>query len=278
MRYSPNQVATIMAQLGLTRANRGQAGQHSTSSVISHHGANDGARSHTRAGRHTATETYSNVYDEAEFCNVTGMPPTPPLTTATSLAAKSQLVNELVLGDAEVIQFGLVFATVLPKHIPEGQINNTLQNRQNPYHIRLWLVARKFLDCCFCIRIRTYQGNGIKHLKADMMIQTLLGDERLRALQQEGVQKDIDAHTIIYPKEARSATLDPAEPRMKKQSLSVVLSPGIGHEVIDRMSRACFIRPYRIEYGEQVARIGTLDKVSQACLERYTAEMFGDSC
>jgi hypothetical protein len=204
---------------------------------------------------------FGSIEDEDEhFSEVTGILPDQSLTDATYLAAKKQLASELVTESADYFKVGTVFATARDDNV------------------RLWLVARQHPDCCFCIRIRTYQGRGIGHLKDDFDFQARIQDPELRAIQQSLVQKDIDAHAIVYPKRHRSPYRDTAgEPFMRKERLGVELTPGLDHQVVDRMSRACFTRTYRLRYNQRVAKVGCLDPFAVSCVETYIRELLGES-
>ena len=198
--------------------------------------------------------------DEDEFEKVTGMPPNPSLSAATATSMKALVASQLVIGQEDFFRVGLVFVSV--------------ESKAGREEVRLWIVAGKSRHRYWCVRIRTYKGEGIKHLAARrLQIQSLVQVESLRATQLNEVQKDIDAHTIVFPKKFRPARRDPDEPFMVKKSLGVVLDDGVGHQVIRQMCRACFTCLAPRKYGEQVARVGQLDKRSSHSLYWYTCAL-----
>ncbi len=220
--------------------------------------------------------TIADPADENDFYEISGMPPPPSLTVATAFSARLQLANEVRIRPASFFKIGMVLATGTPRPDLGDHVRTTLDAARPSYRVRVWLVAGKASDCCYCVRIRTYQGKGIKHLKDALEAQRLVAHHENYAASLEGVQKDIDAHAIIFPQGERDPYPDPEEPYMKKRSLAVQLGPGLGHEAIDRMSRACFTRLYRITYEERFASIGCLEKRSLPFLARYAAELFGE--
>lgn len=221
--------------------------------------------------------TYGDDSDRSDhFYEVTGMPPPPSSTDATSLAAKMHLLQHQIVATKGFFKMGQVFAIITPKQGSEVENMGTVPDKEDPsrYQIHVMLAVMNVAEWCYCIRIRTYGGNGIKHLKARSGTQNCRDDDEAPAVL-EGIQKDIDAHAIVHTKDL-SPYQAPGEPDMKKRSLAVLLEPGLTHGVIDRMSRACFISPRKIRHGEKVASIGRLDEISQACLWRYFEELTQD--
>jgi hypothetical protein len=200
------------------------------------------------------------VLDDDE--DITGMPSVPSISDATSLAACRQLIGAMSIAPAPFFKFGRCFATIMPR------------GGAAPSKVRLWLVIKNHTDCVYCIRIRTYQGHGIRHLAADKMLHSLELDPTKRKHLCDGTQKDIDAHAVVFPKGRRAPLPGPEEPHMMKESLGIVLDFGLDTEVLDRMSRACFTRIYQIGHNEEVASVGQIDKYSLPYLVRYVRDMY----
>ncbi|KAJ9611587.1 hypothetical protein H2200_004771 [Cladophialophora chaetospira] len=300
------QVQHILSDLGLNRATRGRSAQPGLGDVVVDHRAEvvghsllpEGQLDHSanvnaitnqperaevtlyQPGRYGTEHgaTYSIVCDEEDLFTDLNMPPDPSLTHATSMAAKAQLVDEAVSRTAIRFQQGLIIATIEPKQKPECQSQSAQLGTNNQNYVRLWLVVYTLPDCCFCVRIRTYQGHGIKHLKVDRTIQALHEDETARREQIAAIDKDIKAHVVVYPAEEREPYRDPEEPFMCKEPLAVILKHGLDHEIVDRMSRACFTRLYRFRYddGPQVAVVGHLEKPSVPFMVRYAEQLVGE--
>lgn len=121
-----------------------------------------------------------------------------------------------------------------------------------------WVVVSLEENYFFCIRIKTYGGQGIVHLKGK--------DER-----------DITAHTIIHVR-GQAVSKRPEEPDMKKRSLEVELAAGIDNSVLKPTSRVCFMRHERMSYDIEAVVIGKLTGFSVDLLEiYYENELKGDN-
>lgn len=245
-------MSSAISRLGLTRDMKGRAHEDTRGTPITDGEDGDGT---------------------SGFYEVTDMPHPPPSTDATSLAAKAQLIQHQITTTKDFFKTGRVFAIITPKQCSEHVHTGSARDEGDPsrHQIHVMLAAMNSADWCYCIRIRTYGRNGIKHLKADSGTQNCRKDDEARAVL-EIIQKDIDAHAIVHTKELTPYQA-PGEPDMKKRSLAVVLDPGLTHGVIDRMSRACFTRLRKVRHGVKVASVGRLDEISQACLWRYFEEL-----
>jgi hypothetical protein len=219
-----------------------------------------------RSHRLEADILYHVADFDYDFGESTGMPPALSQSDATSLAVKSHLLSIMASKLApELLEIGQCLATAVPSKVSSSD------------NVCLWLVIRLTVEFCYCVRIRTYQGNGIKHLAADREIQARNVDPTTREQQLRGVDADINAHAIVYPRGARSAHWDPNEPRMTKESLAIALNYDIEPGVIDQMARACFTRICPVDYGQKYVSVGQVHAKYRPFFDAYVDELYGET-